>query len=370
MSTAITTWEYPPRCLRCGEALGSGPSLGQCQRCGLQYDYDNPATYSLKPPFLFWKFWFPGFLAAFVSGILSYALCLTAGELGYALFVAVPLSVGAVLGYATHVRYWALAFLGIAVTGSLVLALVSMHLAGFFCGMTLSVIFLVPMMFGMGIGVAVRVALKYSRWNQRYYLPLVAFLALPYIVQWIEVAVPNRTEVATIRTQLHVHATAAEAWDAVMFFEEVEQPAPWLLEFSLPKPLGSRGRKDRVGELVRCEYDRGWIVKRISRIEPGRLLEFDVVEQRLQMEHNVTLRDGSFRIERLADGTARVVLTTRYERHLAPGWVWRPIEKQVVHTMHGHILEGMAEKIEQQRAAREEPEEYRPALSEHDDDMG
>jgi hypothetical protein len=189
------------------------------------------------------------------------------------------------------------------------------------------------------------------------------------VAQLVELAVPNRTEIATIRTDLSIHATPAEAWDAVMFFEEVEQPPPWLLEFSLPKPLGSEGRKDRVGELVRCQYDRGYIVKRISRVEPGRLLEFDVVEQRLHMEHNVTLRDGSFRIERLADGTSRVVLTTRYERHLAPGSVWRPIEKEVVQTMHMHILEGMAEKVNVERAREKRPE-YRPAPQDAEDDLG
>jgi hypothetical protein len=370
MDIQRNTWDRPPRCLRCGEVLNYLPDIGECGQCGLQYDYNNPATFTLKPPFLLWKFWFPGFLAALISGIVSYAVCLQAGELGYALFVAVPVSVGAILGYATRTRYWLLALLGIAVTGSLVLALVSLNLAGFFCGMTLSLIFLAPLMLGMGIGAALRYILKATRWSQRWFLPLIAFVALPYVAQLVELAIPNRREVATIRTQLHIHATPAEAWDAVMFFEEVEQPAPWLLEFSLPKPLGSSGRKDRVGELVRCQYDRGWIVKRISRIEPGKLLEFDVVQQRLKMEHNVTLRDGSFRIERLADGTSRVVLTTRYERHLAPGWVWRPIEKEVVHTMHRHILEGMAEQVEQEHAAHKAPEEYRPMPSEHDDDMG
>ena len=39
MSDAIATAEHPPRCLRCGEVLGKGPSLGECKQCGLQYDF-------------------------------------------------------------------------------------------------------------------------------------------------------------------------------------------------------------------------------------------------------------------------------------------------------------------------------------------
>ena len=347
-------------CIRCHHPL-SEVYKEECPQCGLQFDPLRPETYSNKPPFLFWNYWLPGFLASVISGVVSYAACLLGGQgnLGYALFVAVPISVGAILGYGTKTRYWILVLLGLAAIGSIVFALVAMSVAGLFCGMTLSAIFLMPLLFGLGVGAALRYVLKATNWNQRYYLPIIALIALPYAVQFIEDRFPRRTEVATVQTELHMHATPREAWDAIMFYEEVEHAPPMLLDFALPKPISSQGRKDRAGEIVRCQYDRGWLVKRISRVDPGKALEFEVIEQHLHFERDVTLTGGSFEIVDLPDGTTRVVLTTRYKRHLHPGWMWQPIEKEVVHTLHGHVLEGMRRKAENSGEAKPE-ERYDP----------
>jgi hypothetical protein len=161
-----------------------------------------------------------------------------------------------------------------------------------------------------------------------------------------------------------MRATPKEAWDAVMFYEEVEHAPPMLLNFALPKPIGSQGRKDRVGEIVRCQYDRGWLVKRISRIEPGRVMEFEVIEQHLHFERDVTLTGGSFQIVSQPDGTARVVLTTNYERHLHPAWMWLPVEKEVVHTLHEHVLEGMRRQAEDE--GRDSIPSYQPSVTPDD----
>jgi hypothetical protein len=40
-----------------------------------------------------------------------------------------------------------------------------------------------------------------------------------------------------------------------------------------------------------------------------------------------------------------VVLTTRYIRHLRPAWLWEPMERKIVHTLHGHVLEGMRRNL-------------------------
>jgi hypothetical protein len=250
----------------------------------------------MRPPFLLWNYWLPGFLLAVISGVVSYAACLMGGQgdLGWALFAAVPISVGAILGYGTRTRYWLLILLALAATGSIVFALVVFNIAGIFCGLTLSAIFLAPLFIGVALGVALRYILKFSPWSQRYYLPIIALVALPYLVQFVEDRFPRRTQIATVRTDLHMHATAREAWDAVMFYEEVKHEPPALLNFSLPKPVGSTGRKDREGEIVRCQYDRGYLVKRISRIEPGKVMEFEVLEQHLHFERDVTLTGGKF----------------------------------------------------------------------------
>ncbi len=356
-------------CLRCNTRLYQDGQAA-CPGCGLQYDGSNPETYRDRPMFLRWKFWFPGIATAIVCGVLSYAICLQSGELGWALFGAVPLSMGAILGYGTRVSQWGgwMVVLALSVTVvATVVALISVGAAGVFCGLMLVAIFLVPVSMGFLLGVLagklVRHLLANSTWDQRWFLPLVGFIALPYAAQLVENAVRPPLELAVVRTRVSIHATPEEAWNAIVFYEDVEHDPPWLLRLALPRPVGSHGAKERVGDVVRCEYEHGFIVKRITEREEGRLLAFEVLEQHLGAERNVTLLDGRFEITPRDDGRTDLVLTTRYQRHLAPTWLWEPTERKVTHTLHGHVLEGMRRKVLQDRGENRAPAEpsYRRA---------
>jgi hypothetical protein len=247
-------------------------------------------------------------------GTLAYAACLQTGEMGYALFFAVPVSFGAILGYACRLQTWAFVSLGLVTICAVVLALVSLNLAGIFCGFTLGVIFLIPMFFGLLFGVLLRSILIACRWDHAWYFRWYVWLiaALPLVGQQIESALPRRQEIAVVKTSLTVDATPLEAWNAIMFYEDVEHPPPWLLHLALPQPIRSEGNKQKEGEVVRCFYNCGTISKRISRVEPERRLSFEVVEAVMRSENYANLRDGSFEIEPVEPSQSRITLTTRY----------------------------------------------------------
>jgi len=328
----------------------------------LQFDPARPETFSTHRGSSRWKFWLPGFLLAVTIGTLTYAGCLQSGEMGWSLFVAVPVSFGAILGYACRVQTWAYAVLGILAIASVVFALVSMSLAGIFCGFTLGVIFLVPTFVGLAFGVSLRMLLISFRWDHawyfRWYIWLIA--AAPLIGQQIESALSRREEIAVVQTSLTVDATPAEAWNAIMFYEDVEHSPPWLLHLALPQPIKSEGNKEKEGEVVRCFYNAGTISKRISRVEKHRRLSFAVVEAIMRSENYARLKDGSFEIEPVGDTRSRITLTTRYERKLRPGFFWEPIERKVIHTLHGHVLEGMRRKAEVPELKEKPIEPYHP----------
>lgn len=349
--------DVPRYCLRCQQPLGS-LWQAQCPRCRLQFDPHDPATYRTGPMFLRWKFWLPGLCLALASGVVSYAIVITTGEMGQALFLSVPISFGAILGYATRVGVWATVCLAIVAISAVVTALVSMSYAGLFCGAMLGLVFLPIVLMGILAGWLLRAVLKETRWDQRRYLPIGVFLFLPYACEAVENAWPRPAVLATIRTELTFDAGPREAWNSILFYEEVEHEPPWLLRrLSLPKPIRSEGSKAAVGNRVRCLYDRGYIVKQITERVEGKRLAFEVLEQKVHFERDVTLRDGSFEIEPIDDGRTRVVLTTRYVRHLRPAWMWQPIERRVVHALHSHVLEGMRRRA---AADRGSPEEYIP----------
>ncbi|MDX1947231.1 MAG: SRPBCC family protein [Pirellulaceae bacterium] len=356
----------PPRpapiyCRRCSAELLVRDQPAACPACYLQYDPAIRGTFYSHRGSSRWKFWLPGFLLSVTVGTLAYAGCLQTGNMGYALFFAVPVSFGAILGYATRMQTWAIVFTSILAIASVVFALVSLNLAGLFCGFTLGLIFLVPTFFGLVCGIVLRSVLIASGWDHawyfRWYLWLIAIS--PLVAQQIETRWWGDDEIAVVRTGLTIDATPEDAWKAIMFYEDVRHAPPWILHLALPQPIRSEGRKDRPGEVVRCFYNCGTIDKRITRVEPQQRLSFDVIETIMRSDNYARLRDGSFEIEPAGPGKSRITLTTRYERKLRPAWIWEPIERKVIHTLHEHVLEGMRRET---LAPRPDPPEepYQP----------
>ena len=341
-------------CLRCDRPLSL--EAGVCLNCYLSFDAARPETYSPTRRTSRWKFWLPGFLAAVASGVISYSLCLQGGEMGWALFVAVPISFGTILGYGTRLTTWMYVVLSVLGIFSMVAMLISLSMAGFFCGATLGIFFLIPVAVGVTIGAVLRAVLIAGGWDHRWYLRwyVWAFAMLPYGVQGIELLLPSREEIRVVRTDLHVQASPEEAWNAIMFYEDVQHDPPWLLHLALPKPQHSEGNLRKEGEVVRCFYDSGYLAKRISRVVPNRLVEFEVVEQKIGAERNVKLLGGSFEVQPSAGGGSHIVVKTRYQRTLEPTFMWEATERKVIHTLHGHVLEGM--RLEAEHGAKQKPQ--------------
>jgi hypothetical protein len=151
---------------------------------------------------------------------------------------------------------------------------------------------------------------------------------------------PRNAQSEAVETALHLDATPEEVWQGILFYEEVPRRPLWFLRIFLPRPIRTDGDKTRVGAIVRCTYDGGHLLKRITAVEPARLVRFDVLEQRLGVEDCVSMSQGSYEIRATGDGS-EVVLTTRYRSHLRPRRLWRALERYLAHRLHRHILDGM-----------------------------
>src|SRR5687767_15356268 len=90
----------PPakRCLTCYYVLDHLPTA-QCPECGRPFDPLNPFTYTVKPPFLWYRYWLPGFALAVVLGLLMYAMLIPVTGFGWSVTLAVPVMVGGLIGY-------------------------------------------------------------------------------------------------------------------------------------------------------------------------------------------------------------------------------------------------------------------------------
>jgi len=338
---------HAPRCLDCAYTLEGAPSPGQCPECGREFDLSDPATFTDKPPFLFWSYWLPAFLLAAIGAIAS--ICLVVfGFLnwGPALWIGVPLSLGCLVGYGARVRWLGVAILCIGAALTFTFTLMSLSLAGAFCGISLTVILAGPLTIGALLGWVLRRTLKHTAFSQRHYLRTFCILSVGPIWAWAS-GPATYGEPESIRTSQVVAAPLNAAWDSVVFFEEVRGRPPLLLRIGLAHPLQTLGSAEHVGDHKTCIYNRGHITKEITQVAPGELLAFRIVEQQIGYEHDVRLLSGSFAFARVDDSHTSVTLTTTYQPRLTPRFAWRPFERLATHTLHEHVLDEMARRAKE-----------------------
>ena len=151
---------------------------------------------------------------------------------------------------------------------------------------------------------------------------------------------------AAVLTRAAVAAPPERVWEALLFFEQIEERPPFLLRLLLPRPLRTVGSKSAVGDEAVCLYEKGRLVKRVTRVEPGRLYVFVVAEQDLSIGGSVRLLGGSYELRKLSDGGTEIALETLYESPLRPRWLFAPAEAAVCHAFHRHILAVMKRRAE------------------------
>ena len=137
-----------------------------------------------------------------------------------------------------------------------------------------------------------------------------------------------------------------------MFYEQIPFPPPLHLRLLLPTPMRAEGRWSAVGDETRCIYDKGHLLKRVTRIDPWRRYGFDVVEQKLAIGSGIRLTGGSYTLLALPDGSTRIGLETRYVSSVRPRWLGRRVEAAVCHAFHRHILGAMRRELESRSKSR------------------
>ena len=147
-------------------------------------------------------------------------------------------------------------------------------------------------------------------------------------------------------TQMTFDATPEEVWRGLVFYEQLRVRPPAHLRWLLPVPIGTEGSASAVGDLAKCVYERGHLVKRITRLERPGVYEFEVAEQSLSFGAGLQLRGGRYALRELPDGRTEVGLETGYLSTRWPRWLWRPLERLVCHWFHRYLLAAMRRTIE------------------------
>ena len=339
-----------PRCLKCGYILDGLPEA-RCPECGTAFNPFDPSTFSVRIPFVSWNFWLPGFATAVGGGLFLFLLIVFFAGYGYAAAVAVPFSIGCIIGYSCKLRKLLIILLCVAGTFSVGFGLYNLSLVGVFCGIVLCGVMLGPALLGSLVGFLLRRSLKNSKFSQREWLPILIFLIMPMLVALIEGRHVYQYE--SIETTAIIPASIADSWDGVMFYEEVHHEPPLLLKMFLPRPLYTTGSTARVGDIKKCIYSKGHLTKIITRREDRKTLAFDVIQQDKIENRSIRLVGGEFRFEIISPSQTRVTLVTQYEPLLGPRPAWRWAEMWATHSLHNHVLKGMSLKAQELENLRE-----------------
>jgi rRNA maturation protein Nop10 len=340
--------ELTPRCLNCGYVLLGLPE-GQCPECGRPFDPAEPATFSTKPLFVRWRFWLPGVALAAFGGLILYVLLLAIAGWGVATSLVAPFCVGAIVGYGAKVGPLVLIVLALGVLGGVVMGLYGLGFLGVFCGTVAAIVALIPILLGAGCGLILRLKLRESHFDQRWYLPML-FLLIPLTCAVMERAFATPRAVESVVTSVDIPAPVGRAWNGIMTYEEVHRRPPWLLRYGLPRPLYTHGSMARVGDTKVCVYSKGHLTKRITERVTQARLAFEVVEQDRIETDSVKLLGGSFEFHSLDLTHTRVDLITTYQPKLGPRFIWRPFERLAVHSLHRHVLAGMQDHVLEEAA--------------------
>jgi len=175
--------------------------------------------------------------------------------------------------------------------------------------------------------------------------PALTAVAIPSPIDsyWENAGACSTSEVVT---RASFQASPENVWDALMFYEQIDERSPLCLRLLLPVPVRTEGRKLEAGKEVRCVYENGHLRKRITRANRGQSLAFTITEQNIAL-HKIKLLGGSY-VLRGINGETEVALKTEYTSNNQPRWLWISIETFVCHTFHRHILNAIRRKMEQE----------------------
>ena len=154
-----------------------------------------------------------------------------------------------------------------------------------------------------------------------------------------------RQHTASVITYQDFSASTEAVWEALMFYEEIEESLPLVLRALLPKPIGSEGCKSEIGSEIKCRYVNGHLLKRVTHVIRGRSYSFDVVEQSLALRGGIKLLGGNYTLSDLSGDRTRVALATRYQSPNRPRWLYGRLEAVICHSFHRHILAAMETNV-------------------------
>jgi hypothetical protein len=281
---------------------------------------------------------------------------------GYGVFAGIPLAIGLACGiiYNWKQRWDWLASLAVTIATFLTvgLGLLALKIEGLICLVMAAALAWVIGLIGLLIAWAFR---KLKARHRKAMLILCGFL--PFLMAFEE-AKELSPPLLEHTTRIEINAPPQVVWRYVPSFPKIENKTSWLLSLDLACPMESEMTGEGLGATRRCILSTGVMPEIITSWEPGKRLEFDVLEtppamresnpfgatETVHADHSFSVKRGRFVLTPLPGGKTLIEGTSWFQHDLWPQSYWAPMTKRVVREVHERVLEHIKQLSEQEAA--------------------
>lgn len=294
-------------------------------------------------------------VALSTAGIATLATVVTQ-TYGYGLFMLLPLAAGfasALLCNRGRKWDWSRTSMVLALTLGLT-GFLMLGIEGIVCLLMASVISAAL----ASIGAIIAWIVSKMKSHQRTMLLLVCGIAP--ITMGFEQRFKSASPLLEQTTTIEVNAPPEVIWRFVPSFPRIETAPDGLLAHGLAYPIEATMNGTGVGARRSCVLSTGHMPEIVTRWEPGRVLEFDVLETPPAMfesnpffnakprhvEGYFTVKHGRFVLIPLEGGRTRIEGTSWFQHDLWPQAYWAPITSRVVKAVHERVLKHIKQLAE------------------------
>ncbi|HEX8237073.1 MAG TPA: hypothetical protein VF600_14030 [Abditibacteriaceae bacterium] len=263
--------------------------------------------------------------------------------LGISMFVAIPLSMGAISALVwkplqlpkSHLSLYSASNTILAVGGSAVVLR-----EGAICLLMASPILWVMIWSGCLMGEAL------FNWVNR---PLrMSLLPLFALCLFQDVRSSNVTH--EISDEVTIRATPAQVWHQVKRFPPVDDaPEYWLFKMGMPMPIVSKLYGEKIGAKRECILTGGLVFdEKVTVWKLRQQLTFDVVRQpdHPELTGHFKLLRGEFRLRDNKNGTTSLMGTSWYRLNVRPLWYWQLWADDAIRHVHLRVMHHIRDEAE------------------------
>ena len=267
------------------------------------------------------------------------------GDMGWVLFLAVPIVTGFAVSQVARKRNIIIASLVIGLIFCSAI-LIAVGVEGWVCVIMSAPLLAVGLALGAMFGWLLREMLI-KKMRKPGTLNLFILIVLPFFLVGANSAerkLSSGPRAETFSDTLIVDAPPESVWNELKSMDNVAASKGFLMKIGLPVPVSCKTEGEGVGGKRTCYFESGFIEERITEWKYPNSMKFEITASEVPGRPWLTFRDASYEIQRNGDHTIVTRHTTIISR-LSPAWYWRRLEGIGVHTEHQYLFEAVASKL-------------------------